>query len=73
MKHKVGNKVKVRTDLIEGRDYGTETYYNEMEEFKGKVLTIEEVIGEEYIVVEDNSTEEDGGKWRFTDEMFEEE
>lgn len=68
-KYKVGDKVRVRTDLVLG-----ETYYNddkklhdsfvgEMQAFAGKVVTITSAHGKYWI--------EDGGSWNWVDEMFE--
>lgn len=64
MKYKVGDKVKVRENLIHGEKYGGMTFY--MDGWKGKVVTISLVdsLGC-YEIAEDED------KWAWTDEMFE--
>lgn len=64
MKYKVGDKVKVREDLIVGREYGGWVFVEEMAEFLGKEVIIEGVIsGACHTVC--------GNGWHWTDEMFE--
>ena len=71
MKYKVGDKVRVRDDLICYEWYkmhDSETYDSvntEMQEFKGKEVTIlaDNSFGK-YLIKEDN------GEWHWTDEMF---
>ena len=65
MKYKVGDKVKVRKDLVHSNKYGTQSFY--MDDWKGKVVTISEVNFRNncYYV------EEDKEKWYWTDEMLE--
>ena len=71
MKYKVGDKVRVRDDLICYELYkmhDSETYDSvntEMQEFKGKEVTIlaDNSFGK-YLIKEDN------GEWHWTDEMF---
>lgn len=64
MKYKVGDKVRVREDLIVGEKYGNDVFTSTMVSFKGKVVTINKVIGLKYEI------EEDGKTWNWTDEMF---
>ena len=79
MKYKVGEKVRVKTweRLVE--EYGLHEdgsgkyipirdidFTEEMKEFCGKVVTIESIIGNVYVIAED-----DGWCWSWTDEMFE--
>ena len=64
MKYKVGDKVRVRTDIVEYSEYGGELFLGGMKSFVGKVVTINRLINDKYIIREDN-----GYKW--TDEMFE--
>lgn len=64
MKYKVGDKVRVRTDIVEYSEYGGELFLGGMKQFVGKVVTINRLINDKYIIREDN-----GYKW--TDEMFE--
>ena len=65
MRFKVGDKVRVRTDLEDGKEYGSCTFVSEMEEYEGKIITIKEVAGDYY------EAEETKG-WSWTDEMLEE-
>lgn len=66
MRYKVGDKVKVRKDLIEGTDYGGEGVVEEMLEFRGKEVTIQKVMFDrEYVILEDRDN------WYWTEEMFE--
>ncbi|MCD8083430.1 MAG: hypothetical protein LUE86_08020 [Clostridiales bacterium] len=62
---KVGDKVAVRSDLSTGLYNGNYLFNEEMGKFKGKALTITEVITEiSYRIKEDN------GRWIWTDEML---
>lgn len=65
MKYKVGDKVKVRSDLKEDTMYGGQTFVDCMVKYMGKIMTVKQVYGKCY------SLEEDGEKWAWTDEMFE--
>ena len=79
LKYKVGDKVRVKSwkRLIE--DYGLKEdesgkyipirdidFTEEMKEFCGKVVTIDAIVGNVYMIAED-----DGWCWSWTDEMFE--
>ena len=63
MKYKVGDKVKVRSDLRVGKSYGEHTFVHAMFKFMGKIVTIESVWEQCYRI------EEDAYWW--TDEMLE--
>lgn len=63
MKYKVGDKVKVRSDLRVGKSYGEHTFVHDMFKFMGKIVTIESVWEQGYRI------EEDAFWW--TDEMLE--
>lgn len=63
MKYKVGDKVKVRSDLRVGKRYGEHTFAHDMFKFMGKIVTIESVWEQSYRI------EEDAYWW--TDEMLE--
>lgn len=65
MKYKVGDKVRVRKDLVGYSSYGGCSFLREMESFIGKVVTIRKVIDEEYTILEDD------GEYAWTEEMFE--
>src|SRR5699024_2048248 len=43
-RYKVGDKVKVREDLIAGKDYGGELFAKDMMEYKGKITQIEKIF-----------------------------
>ena len=45
MKYKVGDKVRVRKDLVVGEQYGGETVADDMVDMRGMVVTIGEVDG----------------------------
>ena len=69
-KFKVGDKVRVRSDLteegryfMESRDFSN-TFVDEMVVFAGKLVTIAEARSQYRIF-------EDEGAWGWTDEMFE--
>lgn len=64
MKFKIGDKVRVREDLVEGNLYGTEYFIGLMEYYRGKVFEITKVWATSY------KLGEDGLRW--TDEMLEE-
>lgn len=67
MKHKVGDKVKVREDLIVDETYDDIYFVEKMEMYKGKEVTINEVYAYNYKIEEDN------GRWSWVNDMFEEE
>ena len=64
MRYKVGDKVKVRSDLENGRLYGEYMIDNDMLRLSGKVITITRVYSDSYQIMED------GGDYRWTDKMF---
>lgn len=65
MKYKVGDKVRIREDLVIGGNYGGSVAVDDMEDMGGSVVTIERVGNLGYYIEEDP----DGYCW--TDEMFE--
>ena len=65
MKYKIGDKVKIREDLIVANDYGSDGFVEEMERYKGKTATITDVHWDKYEIDIDN------GDWYWTDEMLE--
>jgi hypothetical protein len=65
MKYKVGDKVRVKKDLVIDSCYGREDFVEEMKSFIGKIVTISKVIDEEYMILEDD------GDYAWTEEMFE--
>lgn len=64
MKYKVGDKVRVRSDLIKYENYNGASVTTEMYAFKGKVVTINLVNDKFYIISE-------CPVFLWTDEMFE--
>jgi hypothetical protein len=65
MKYKVGDKVKIREDLIVDNDYGSDGFTEEMEQYKGKTATITDIYWDKYDI------DIDDGDWSWTDEMLE--
>ena len=69
-KYHVGDKVVVRSDLVEDEVYymddgrAGDSYVYEMVNYRGEIVTISDV-GDKY------SIEEDSGAFWWTDEMFE--
>ena len=64
MKYKVGDKVRIREDLVMGGNYGGSVAVDDMTDMCGSVVTIERVGNVGYYIEEDP----DGYCW--TDEMF---
>ena len=68
MKYKVGDKVRVRTDLVVDKYYGDGDFYfnNDMAHWRGQIVTISEVKSRDdcYRIKEEH-------KWSWVDEMFE--
>ena len=69
MKYKVGDKVKVRDDLVVGCYYGGYLYSNYMSLFSGKEVTIDGVSATFYKIKEDETI----SPYYWTDAMFEDE
>lgn len=67
MKLKVGQKIRIRKDLILGTFYGEDSLVEEMTRFLGKIVTIREIYGGE----SEFSIKEDNGEWGWTPEMIE--
>lgn len=65
MKYKVGDKVRIREDLVTGGNYGGYVAVDDMTDMCGSVVTIEDVDKSGYGIKEDPK----GYTW--TDEMFE--
>lgn len=65
MKYKVGDKVKIREDLIVDNEYGSNSFAEEMEQYKGKTATITDTYFGKYEI------DIDDGNWSWTDEMLE--
>lgn len=54
MRFKIGDKVKVREDLVKGKCYGGDVFVNGMKDLKGKTATIRSIFGTTYRLEEDN-------------------
>ena len=65
MKYKVGDKVRIREDLVMGENYGGSVVVDDMTDMGGSVVTIERVGYFGYYI------EEDTDEYCWTDEMFE--
>lgn len=65
MQYKVGDKVKIREDLIVDDVYGSDSFAEEMAQYKGKTATITDVHMDKYEI------DIDDGSWYWTDEMLE--
>lgn len=65
MRFKVGDKVRIRKDLVTNRQYGNNTVMKEMLEFLDEETKIAKVGSFDY------SLEIDDGYWGWTDEMLE--
>lgn len=71
MKYEVGDKVKIREDLVPEIMYGKEKFVSRMEEYRGREATILDAFyrngGDLYLIDIDDKC------WYWTNEMFEEE
>ena len=63
MRYKIGDQVKVRRDLVVGRDYNGYTFLSEMEKCRGKILFVFDYIEGGYKLTNAPIT--------WTEEMFE--
>ena len=64
MKYKIGDKVRVREDLIEYERYEEVLFVPSMSSFKGKIVTIYNTTDIGYKIKEDSK------RYYWTDEMF---
>jgi hypothetical protein len=70
-KYKVGDKVKIREDLINGEEYGGIDYVSDMDKWKGKVVTISFADNDANNDCDCYGIAEDTEAWNWSAEMFE--
>lgn len=64
MKYKIGDKVRVRDDLVVGKCYGSLCFSSNSQEYKGKIFTIGSLESELYML---DGTDD----WYWSEEMLE--
>ncbi|MGM8331710.1 hypothetical protein [Clostridium perfringens] len=66
---KVGDKVKVKEDLVRRQRRGSHYYYfiaEAMCKYRGEIVTISKInVNEQYLLIE-----EDDNRWKWTEDMF---
>ena len=67
MRYKVGDKVRVRKDLVVDKKYGTQVFVDGMRELRDKIVNIKCVADSFYRIEEDKNI----CSYNWTDEMFE--
>ena len=67
MKYKEGDKVRIKTNLVPDKKYGSNTFVSEMLEFTGKDTIVNTVSGNKYYL----EIDKEKGCWCWTDEMLE--
>lgn len=70
MKFKIGDKVKIREDLVVDLLYGCDVFMSEMSDYRGKEANIT-AIHHNYLKDDVYSLDIDNGEWYWTDEMLE--
>lgn len=70
MKFKVGQKVRVKEDLVVGRMYGEYRFTAAMAKYRGKTYSISDIVDDYYCLKECKNMTGDF-HWKFTDEMLE--
>lgn len=66
MRYKVGDKVRVRKDLVVGKDYGNFAFADTMKKLREQAVTIKNALADSYYLIE-----EDTDEYSWTDEMLE--
>lgn len=64
MRYKIGDRVKIRKDLIESKEYGSKMFVYDMLEYRGMIVTIREVHNNNSYYIKEYD-------FYWTDEMFE--
>lgn len=70
-KFKIGDKVKIKKDLIVGKQYGSYIFIGGMEDSLGKVYEIIGSYAPRVYILDYNDNSEDDYKYLFTEEMLE--
>jgi len=71
MKYKVGDKIKVRSDLVAGQTYGGINLLDSMANFRGRIVTITQIQSEAKEGVVIVKFAEDRDRYSYAIEMFE--
>jgi hypothetical protein len=71
MKYKVGDKVKVRNDLVVDKTYDSVYFVENMAYWRGRVVTISDIIDNYYYKIKEDEADKKGFRYSWTDEMFE--
>lgn len=66
MKYNVGDKVRVREDLVVNLDYGNDTFTVDMKKYSGKTMIVDEITSKNKYKLKG-----DVGRYNWTDEMLE--
>lgn len=66
MKYKVGDKVRVRRDLVVNSDYGEDIFIADMKKYSGKTMTVSKITS-----TNKYEFKEDINNYNWTDEMLE--
>lgn len=66
MKYNVGDKVRVRKDLVVDRAYGNDAFTVDMKKYSGKTMTVDEITPRNTYKLKG-----DVGRYNWTDEMLE--
>lgn len=66
MKYAVGDKVRVKENLIVGSRYGNSIFVSQMQKYSGKTMTIDAIKNNNFYILKGDSD-----KWYWTDEMIE--
>jgi hypothetical protein len=74
-KYNIGDKVRIRSDLVEDVDYNQCCFVRSMRFFLGKVVTIKSTRAKSNQSISDGDNyyyyfDEDSDKWSWVDEMF---
>jgi hypothetical protein len=71
MKYKIGDKVRVREDLVVDKTYDSVYFVENMAYWRGRVVTISDIIDNYYYKIKEDEADKKGFRYSWTDEMFE--